>query len=168
MAKRLCVYGIFSALCIALGFAERLISFDFIAPGIKLGLANAVVLLLIRFGDVKGAFAVNAVRILLSGLLFSAPSVLIYSLSGGLVSTAVMTLVSKCKRLGVVGFSILGAVTHNITQLLCAWILLGRGVLYYSPFLLLAALLSGSLTGVLAGIVSKRLKYNKIMPDTKG
>ena len=155
MAKRISLYGILAALCIVLSYVEQLISFDFIAPGIKLGLSNSVALLLILKGDIKGAFSVNVVRILLSGLLFSAPSTLIFSLSGGLISLAGMSLVSKSEKISVIGFSILGAVIHNITQLTVAFLLLGSGVLYYTPFLLTAALLSGALTGFIGGMLSK-------------
>lgn len=158
MAKKICLYGILSAVCIVFGYIEHFISFDFIAPGIKIGLANSVALLLIAKGDIKGAFAVNTVRILLSALLFSSPSVLIYSLSGGIVSLTVMALLSRFSVFSIIGLSIAGAVAHNITQLICAALLLGKGVWYYSPFLLLAAVLSGIFIGILAKIILKKLK----------
>lgn len=159
MAKKVCIYGIMAALCIVLGYVEHLIPFDFIAPGIKLGLANSVAVLLVAKGDIKGAFGVNIVRILLSALLFSAPSALIYSLSGGLVSLLVMCIFSKIKSIGIIGFSVLGAVTHNLTQLLCAALMLGGGVWYYLPFLLLAAAISGFATGTAAQLVFKKIKF---------
>lgn len=149
MAKRICLYGILSAVCIALSFVETLISFDFIAPGIKIGLSNTLALLLVARGDIKGAFSVNSVRILLSVLLFGNPSALIYSLTGGLGSITVMALLSKCKVFGIIGFSISGAVVHNLIQLTVALFLLGKGVIVYLPFLLIAALISGALTGFL-------------------
>ena len=158
MAKKICLYGVLSALCIVLGFIEHLISFDFIAPGIKIGLANSVALLLIATGDKKGALAVNLVRILLSALLFAAPSVLIYSLSGGIVSFVVMIIVFRLRSVSVVGLSIAGAVAHNIAQLICAWWLLGKGVWYYSPLLLVAALVGGFFTGIAAKHILKRVK----------
>lgn len=155
MAKKISLYGILAALCIVLSYVEQLISFDFIAPGIKLGLSNSVALLLILKGDIKGAFSVNVVRILLSGLLFSAPSTLIYSLSGGIVSLLGMSLVSKVSNVSVIGFSVLGAALHNAVQLMIAVFMLGSGVWYYTPFLLLAAVLSGALTGFIARLLSK-------------
>ena len=149
MAKRICLYGILTAVCMVLSFVESLIPFDFIAPGIKLGLANSVCLLLIAKGDVKGAFSVNIVRILLSVLLFSAPSTLIYSLPAGILSVAVMALVSRLKVFGIMGFSVLGAVVHNSVQLIAALFMLGKGVIFYSPFLLISAVISGNLIGFL-------------------
>ncbi len=156
MAKKICLYGILSALCMVLGFVEHLVSLDFIAPGVKIGLANSLALLLIVFGDIKGAGFVNITRILLSALLFNAPSTLIFSLSGGIASLCVMALLSRSKSFGCIGLSVAGAFVHNTAQLICAFLLLGKGVLYYSPFLAASAILSGVITGFLASLISKR------------
>lgn len=159
MAKRLSLYGIFTALCLVLGFVESLISFSAIVPGIKLGLANSIALLLVLKGDIKGAFLVNSVRIVLSAFLFATPSVLMYSLPAGLISLLISALISKCKFFGSVGISVTGAVTHNAVQLVCAMLFLGAGVVYYLPFLLLSALVGGVLVGILAGIINSKFKF---------
>ena len=159
MAKRVCFYGIFTSLCIVLGYLEHLVSLDFIAPGIKLGLANSVVLLLVARGDIKGAFLVNIARIILSALLFSAPSTLIYSLSAGVVATLVMALASKRGKLSIIGFSVAGATVHNITQFICAFLLLGAGVIYYLPLLLVSAVISGVIIGLLAKTVFEKIRF---------
>ncbi len=159
MAKRLCIYGILTATCMVLGYIEHLVTFDFIAPGIKLGLANSVVLLLVAFGDVKGAFAVNTVRIIMSALLFSSPFTLFYSLPAGMISVTVMWLLKRIKTISIIGFSIAGATVHNLTQLSVAIAFLGKGVLYYSPFLLFSAVFSGMLTGIAANLVLNKIKF---------
>lgn len=158
MAKKICLYSVLTSLCIVFGYIEHIISFDFIAPGIKIGLANTVALLLIAIGDKKGAFCVNIVRILISALLFSAPSTLIYSLSGGIVAFAIMCLFTRLKSVGVIGISTVGAIAHNITQYICAFWLLGRGIVYYLPILLLAGVFAGIVTGVIVSIVIKKFK----------
>lgn len=158
MAKKICLYGILSAVCIVLGFIEHLVSLDFIAPGVKVGLANSVALLLIAKGDIKGAFAVNIVRILLSGIMFSSPFALIYSLSGGVASLVVMTFVSKIRSVGFYGVSVMGAVVHNIAQLICAYIIMGAGVVYYLPILLITALICGMLTATVSQLIFKKIK----------
>lgn len=159
MAKKVCFYGILASLCMILGYLEHLVSLDFIAPGIKLGLANSVVLLLIARDDIKGAFLVNIVRILLSALLFSAPSTLIYSFSAGLVSTFIMAIAFKSQKFSIIGFSVAGATVHNITQLICAFLLLGVGVFYYFPLLLISAVISGVIIGLLAKTVLKKIRF---------
>lgn len=159
MAKKISFYGIFTALCMVLGYLEHLVPLSFIAPGIKLGLSNSVVLLLLMKHDVKGAFLINIARILLSVLLFAAPSTLIFSLTAGIISTTVMALLSKLKSISVVGFSVIGAVVHNLTQLACAVIILGIGVLYYLPFLLISALISGALVGITAKALTEKIRF---------
>ena len=163
MAKKICLYGIFAALCITAGYIEHLVNFDFIAPGIKLGLANSVAMMLIVLGDIKGAFAVNTVRIILSALLFSTPLALVYSLSGGLLSLAVMAPVSKIKSVSIYGMSILGAEAHNLAQLVCGSIFLGAGIWYYSGILITAALLCGILTAAVSKLLLKKLKTDILL-----
>lgn len=70
MAKRITLYGIFTCLALIFGYIESLFSLSFIAPGIKIGLANCICLLLIASGDIRGALLVNITRIILSALLF--------------------------------------------------------------------------------------------------
>ena len=158
MAKRICTLALLTAVCIVLGWVESILSLSYIAPAVKLGLANSVCLLLILKGDTKGAFLVNITRILLSALLFSTPFSLVFSLSAGFISLTVMVLISKLKLFSVVGFSIVGAVVHNTVQILVAFFVFGSAVLWYFPILLLSAVISGMVIGVLCQIISKKIK----------
>lgn len=159
MSKKVALYGILASVCLIFSYIEVLLPLTFIAPGVKIGLANGVALLLILKNDIKGAFLVNIIRIMLSNLLFVNPFALIFSLSAGVVSTLVMYFVSRLKIFGAVGFSVLGALTHNIVQTAVALLLLGTGVLYYSPFLIFSAIISGTLIGFLAKILEKKIKF---------
>lgn len=160
MSKRISLYGLLTALCLVFGFLESMLSLSFLAPGIKLGLANSIALLLAAKWDAKGAFAVNLTRILLSALLFSSPSSLFFSLPAGLLSVLVMTLLARSGRFGTVGFSIAGAVVHNLTQLTAACLLFGVAVLVYLPLLLLSAAVSGTAIGWLGELILKKIKTN--------
>ena len=158
MAKKVALYGILTGLALIFGYIESLFSLSFIAPGIKLGLANSVALLLLCFKDFKGALLVNITRNLLSALLFSTPFSLVFSLTAGIISVVIMKLLSGIKSVSVVGFSIAGAVVHNLVQLTVASIIFGRAVWYYLPFLLVSALISGGIIGALSLIIFKRIK----------
>lgn len=160
-AKKLCLYGIFTALCIVFGYLESLVSLDFIAPGVKLGLSNAVALLLITVKDFKGAFAVNIARILLCALLFGSPVSLAFSLAGGIASVIFTFLLSKVKSVSVVGLSIAGGVIHNIFQLFVAMIIVGIGAVFYVPVLCITGALSGALIGILCSILLNKLNLLK-------
>lgn len=158
MARRICTLSLLTAVCIVLGWVESMLPLNFIAPAVKLGLANSVCLLLIIKGDIKGAFLVNVTRIILSALLFSTPFSLFFSLSAGFVSLTVMVLISKLKLFSVIYFSIMGAVVHNAVQIFVAFLIFGSAVFWYFPILLLSAVISGALIGFLCQIISKKIK----------
>ena len=144
-AKRLCLYGLLSALCLVFGFIESLFPLAFIAPGIKLGLSNAVVLSLAVSGDKKGAFAVNTARILLSNLLFGSAMSLAFALVAGIGSLILTCALTKSKKLSVFIISISGAVAHNILQTAVAAFVAGKGVFIYLPVLILGGIACGAL-----------------------
>ncbi len=160
-AKKISIYGILTALCIVFGYLESLVSLDFIAPGVKLGLSNAVALLLITRKDVKGAFAVNTTRIVLCALLFGSPVSLAFSLAGGIASIVFTFLLSKLDCVSVIGISIAGGVIHNIFQLLVAIIIVGIGAVFYIPVLCITGAVSGAVVGILCTVLFSKLNLLK-------
>lgn len=160
MAKRVCLYGVFTAVCLIFGYLESLVSFSFIAPGIKLGLANTVPLILAFNKDCKGAYLVNIIRIIISALLFSAPFALVFSMPAGILSVTVCCLLSKINSVSAVGVAVIGAVTHNVTQLAVAFVIFGGGVWYYLPPLLISGAVGGGVIGFICNIILKKIKTN--------
>lgn len=159
MAKKIAYCSLLTALALIFGFIEHLVSFDYIAPGVKLGLANSIVLLLIFIKQYKSAIAVNITRILLSTLLFSGPVAATFAISGAALSMLVSVLLLKSKHLSIIGISIAAAACHNIGQILVAGLVMGTwSVLYYTPILVLCGAISGLLTGTAANLVYKRIK----------
>lgn len=158
MSKNVALYGVLASVGLVFSYVETLLPLTFIAPGVKIGLANGVALLLILKKDIKGAFLVNIIRILLLNLLFVHPIALIYSLSAGIISTLVMVLVAKTNIFSAVGFSVLGAITHNLVQAVIAFIMLGSGILFYLPVLIFSAIITGVIIGFLAKILDKKIK----------
>ncbi len=161
-AKRVARYALLCALCIIAGYIESLLPTALISPGVKLGISNALALTLLLFGDIKGAFAVNITRILLSALLFGSPFSLLFSLAGGIISMLVAWLVKKCKGISPIGISMLSAVVHNVTQIAVACIVTGVGVVYYLPVLMLSGLVCGGAVGYLSVLLLKKVKTNWI------
>ncbi len=160
---KICFYGVLTAAAMLFGYIESLFPLDFIAPGIKLGLANLLPLYLILIGKKTGALAVNIIRIFLTAIIFGSPFSLIYSLSAGIISPLVMILISRIKYAGVIGISLMGSLAHNITQILVAMALIGKGVVFYLPFLIIAGLITGSLIGLVAYLLLKNKELNKIL-----
>lgn len=151
--KHLTLAALLTALALAFSYIERFIPFALIVPlpGVKLGLANVVTLFALCRLGAPLAFTVLTARVFLGALFAGNFSALLYSAMGGFLALAVMFLALRCKRFSVYGVSVLGAAAHNIGQVGAAVITLGSAApLGYLPLLLLASILSGSLTGALA------------------
>ena len=158
MSKKVAVYGMLVALAFLLSYVETLIPFSFAIPGIKLGLANLVVITALYCLGEKGAFVISIVRIMLTGLTFTSLSVMLYSLGGGLLSFLCMVTAKRLTPLGITGVSGLGGVAHNLGQLLVAALVVRTGsLMYYFPALLAAGTAAGALIGILGGLVTERL-----------
>lgn len=156
--RRIAFIGLFSAAALALSYLESLIPFDFAVPGIRLGLANLAVLTVLWTVDIPAGLWVNLIRILLAGMLFSSPAVLLYSLAGGLTSYGVMALCKKSSKFSILGTSIAGGVSHNLGQLAVAGAVLRSAALIgYLPFLLIAGLLTGALIGAVGAALAARM-----------
>ena len=91
---------------------------------------------------------------ILSGLLFGNPVMILYSLSGAVLSCLVMYILKRSNGFHVPVVSAVGGVTHNIGQLLVAFFMVQTyGIVYYIPFLLLAGLLMGGVNGSISALV---------------
>lgn len=150
--------GFFAAIAIIFGYVETLVPVFAGIPGIKLGLANLSVLIILKKYGFKEAALVSVVRILVIGFLFGNLFSILYSLSGAALSLTVMTLLLKKTELTTVGISVLGGITHNIGQLIIASLVVeNTAVFYYTPPLLISGVVTGFLIGALTQEVLKRL-----------
>ena len=157
--KKTAFCGLVLALALIAGYAESLIPVAVAIPGIKLGAANSVILILLYMAGIKEAFIVNISRVVLSGFLFGSMSSILYSLSGAVFSLLIMTLLKKMDRFSISGVSMAGGVFHNIGQLLMASIWFGSETIFgYLPFLLVASLIFGTITGILLYLLLPRFK----------
>ena len=149
-ASTIAKLGMLTAVAIVLGYFEHLLPVTGI-PGVKLGLANTVLLYALYLLDIPSAILLMFLKVGVSGLLFGGPAAMLYSFAGGVLSLLVMILARKMPGLSIVGVSILGAVSHNIAQMLVAlFVVETRAILAYLPVLLLAAAVTGTLTGLVA------------------
>lgn len=129
-------------------------------PGIKLGLANVVTLILLQRYTAKDAFLVLIARLLLSTLLFGQVLSLLYSLAGGILSFTVMYPANRMlqKKLPFLTGA-LGGLSHNLGQLLTAFAVTATaGVFAYLPYLAVSGILAGLFTGFCAHFAGRYLK----------
>ena len=144
------------ALAMILSYVESLIPSPGI-PGVKMGLANIVVVFCLYRLGWKEAAGVSLLRVFLVSLLFGHAASLMYSAAGAVLSLLGMIALKATDRLGGVAVSVIGGVLHNVGQILVAWALMGPNVVYYLPVLIVSGTVTGVLIGVLAGLIVKRI-----------
>ena len=158
MKSRVAYFGVFTALALIFSYVETLIPFNLGIPGVKLGLANLIIVVALYKMRLSEAYLLSVVRVLLAGFIFGNYFSIIYSLAGGLLSLTVMALLKKWGGFSLQGISIAGGVFHNIGQLIvAAGVVETFSVTYYFPVLLVAGLLTGLVIGIVAEMMLKRL-----------
>ncbi len=158
MKGKVAYFGVFTALALIFSYVETLIPVNFGIQGVKLGLANLVIVIALYKMKLSDAFLLSVVRVVLSGFIFGNYFSILYSLSGGVISLAVMALLKRAGGFSVIGISIAGGIAHNIGQLIVAMLVVETfRVAYYLPVLLLAGMLAGSVIGIAANEMLKRL-----------
>lgn len=158
MAKKAAFLGMFTALALVLGYLESLVPVVPMIPGIKLGLANIVTILVLYRLGWKEASVISLLRVGLSSVLFGNLSVFLYSITGAFLSLVTMILLKKTDKFSPVGVSAAGGVMHNTGQLLMAVLLIeNQKILYYFPILAIAGVVSGVLIGLIGAFLHKRL-----------
>lgn len=155
---RVAYLGIFTALGLILSYVESLFPVFAGIPGVKLGLANLVTVLLLYGCSAKEALLVSLVRILAAGFLFGNLMGIVFGLCGGLLSLLVMVLIKRTGLFSMVGVSVAGGFSHNLGQLLvAAFVVRLPQLVYYIPVLMVSGILTGFLIGLTGYTLRKRL-----------
>lgn len=153
--KRVAFLGLAVSLALILSYVESLLPPLWAAvPGIKMGLANVVLVFLLYRFSWREAAVVSLVRILLASMLFGTPMTMIYSLAGALVSLTLMALLHRTDRFSTVGVSVAGGVAHNLGQILTAMLILQTEQIGYY---MLVLTVTGTVAGVCVGIAGALL-----------
>ena len=154
--KQLTLCAVLTALALALSYMESLFPLPLLIPlpGIKLGLANIVTVFALCTLGAGQAFLILIARCCLGSLFAGNLNTLLFSLMGGLLALALEALLLRINALSLFGVSIGGASAHNCGQVLAAIISLGTPApLAYLPVLLIAALFTGALTGLIIALL---------------
>lgn len=155
--------ALLAALAVILGWVESMLPLNLGVPGVKLGLANIAVLAALYLLGTKQAAMVAAIKVLLSSLLFSGLSGLIYSAFGAALSLAVMCPLRRSRHLSPIGVSAAGGACHIAAQFGAAMLVTSTPELWrVMPLPLAAGVLTGALTGIAAGILINRFGDTKI------
>lgn len=149
--KQIALSGLLFALAMALSFLEGTLTLPGLLPGMKLGLANIVVMYALFFMGAKQALFLDLLKALFV-FLVSGPTAGFLSLCGGLLSLLVMWALYDLLPLRPTWFilSVCGALAHNVGQLIGAGFLLSSALsLYYAPVMLVLGLVMGGLTALI-------------------
>ena len=158
-ARRIATSGLLLALAVLFGYVEAIIPVPMPVPGMKLGLANIVIVTILYLAGWKEAIVISALRVLIIGALFGNLFSITYGLAGTALSILGMALVKRTGKFSVISVSALGGVLHNCGQILVATIVvIGFPWKWYLPVLMLAGLGAGVVTGFLNQLIIPRVR----------
>jgi heptaprenyl diphosphate synthase len=159
--RKMVLLSVLVSQALVLHVIERMIPVPVPIPGIKLGLANVISLFTIIIFGWKEATLVVFLRTILGSFFGGGISSFLYSFSGGIISTIAMALLYKYfkKVFSLIAISVVGAVCHNIGQILVASLVVSNvNLFYYLPVLLISAVITGIFIGMTVQLTMKPLK----------
>lgn len=158
MAKKISMLALFSAFAIILSYVESFLPVTGI-PGVKLGLANFAVVLVMYLLSNREALLINVVRIVLVGSMFGNISGILFSISGAVISFGVMVIFKKTGLFSIIPVAITGGVFHNIGQIIVAALVVDTfNIVIYIPALIVSGIITGFIIGILSQIIYSRTK----------
>ena len=153
---KIAITGILTAGAIVIGIIESFIPSIGI-PGVKLGLANIVILITLYELGILEALFVDLARVFIVGLLRGTIFTMGFfmSLTGAILSLGIMILFHLLiKKFSIIGVSVIGALFHVFGQILVAWLFLSTPyILYYLPVIAISAIITGVFVGITANLV---------------
>ena len=158
--RRLTTLAMMATFALIMSYVESKIPTLVAIPGVKVGLANIVVIFVLYKFGLKEAVIISAIRVFIVSMLFGNPVSMIYSLAGATLSLTVMFLLKKFTPLKEIAVSVSGGVMHNVGQIVVASIILDTNVVvYYLPFLILSGTIAGIAVGTAGALLIKRVKF---------
>ena len=159
MESDVALYGMFVSVSLVLSYIEAIIPINLPVPGMKLGLANIVIIWVLYSMGIKAAAIVSLVRVILAGFMFGNMYSIIFSMAGALLSLITMYFLKKIKAFSIIGVSIAGGVMHNAGQIIVSMIVLENvRMAYYFPALMISGVVAGIAIGLLGGILYRKIK----------
>lgn len=162
--KKIVIIAIFITLALVLSYVDSLIPFAIMVPGIKIGLANIVIILSLYMIGEKETILISTIRVILSSLLFGTMLTFAYSMTGAILSLIIMIILKQKTTLAMMTISIIGAVSHNIGQIIMAVIIMStKEIIYYLPILMIIGVVSGTIIGILSSLLIQFTKKNQML-----
>ena len=148
-AKRVATLAVLTAMSLIMFMIESLFPPLFL-PGAKMGLSNIFSLLALFVLGPTEAIILVVIRTTLGSVFTGNISTLMYSLSAGLVSVIVSTILVEFAypKVSIVAISVVAAVIHNLTQNIVYCLVSNTPQMFsYMPWLALIGVLAGVIVG---------------------
>ncbi len=159
MESDVALYGMFISVAAVMSYVESLIPLSPPVPGMKIGLANILIIWVLYSMGIKPAALISLLRVLLVGFLFGNLYSILFSLAGAAASLGIMFALKRIKGFSVIGVSIAGGVSHNLAQIAVAMVVLENArIAYYLPALIVSGVAAGIAIGILGGLLYKKIK----------
>lgn len=162
--KKIALLGVLTGIALVLSYLEAILPPLYPAvPGIKVGLANIVIIFILYKYGVKEAATVSLLRVFIVALLFGNVMTFAYSIAGAVLSVLLMGLFKKINIFSQIGVSIIGGVAHNLGQILVAIVLLNSTqIAYYMVILTFTGTIAGVFVGICGAFLLKRMNNVKL------
>ena len=118
MTKKVSVIGLFTAMALLLSCIENMLPFRTGIPGIKLGIANLIIVIAFYFLPSGEVLSISLLRVFFLSVFSGSPFTAVFSFTGAIASFFAMYISYRRNSFSPVGISILVGVTHNLAQLL--------------------------------------------------
>ena len=152
--RKIAILGVIAAFGAILSYIEAIIDFGIFIPGVKLGLANIAVVIILYIYGYKDALIINIIRIIIVGLLFGNLFSISFSIGGALISYIIMALLKRTDIFSPIGVSVAGGVAHNVGQLMIAsFVIESYSIINYLPILMVAGIICGLVIGIIGSMV---------------
>lgn len=156
--QKMALLGVLTAAAIVIAILESFIPSVGI-PGVKLGLANIVILIILYELGILEAMIVNVLRVIVVSFVrgtFLSMGFLM-SLTGAVMSLGIMILFYVLiKKFSIIGVSVIGSIFHVAGQILIAMIYLGTAyIVLYLPVIAISAIITGVFIGITARLIIK-------------
>lgn len=164
--NKLTQLSLFLAMGIILNLIESIIPIPIAIPGIKLGLANTIGLVLLYYYSEKEYLLIGFARVLFVGLLRTGifSMTFMISLAGWFLSSLIVVIFYKLKSLSIFGLSVISAMFHGIGQIIIVMFYYNTtGIILYLPILMITGVVTGlltsSVTALILGKVNPHIKH---------
>lgn len=164
--KKMVFMSLLVAQALVLGIIEKSIPVPFITPGAKLGLANIITVVALYTFSFKDVITIVFLRVILSSIFGGTLSGFLYSISGGILSLLSMYFIFKIlnNKISTMGLSVVGAVFHNVGQILVAVLFVQNiKIISYLPVLLITGVMTGIFVGLVAALILTHLKKSSLL-----